>query len=464
MWRDAARAARRLPIAPLVLAAWLSGAAPALGANPLSVTIVGQVDAAAYPAVGVTLSVVDATTGRPVTALTPSNLAVSDPLGPATVTDVSATSAVIPSAYVLELDTSGSMLDQAAPGQTYMDRAKNLARAFVAGLGPDDLVRVITFDVSPSTRTGWLKQGDPSLTAAIDAVAAETQPTHVSAGLVAATHVADGRPAGFERRAVVLITDADPADKDSNLTVGAMRKQLGVPAFVIGLRPASQVGPDLGRLLSDIATYTGGAYLPAGTRPDPATLFQLAWASTQSAWTVHFRTDVAPDGASHQLTLAVTDASQHTGQAALTYRAGNLFSVTSLGVRGLANGDDVTADRTVTFTTAGKSWSDARIDLFVDCNPGTCDPLLSADNGPLSWRLAVGPMAQGTHDVIARLTVRDSQNHQFRDQVRIAFTRSGTTLNYEADILLGGIALVAMGAVFTATRRRRTAGRQEGGQ
>ena len=455
MRRDVAFVTRFGPLVALIGVSWLIGTQPALGANPLAIAIAGPVDDSAYPTVSVTLSIVDGVTGRPVTALDASSVAVQDSAGPATVEDVTGSSASVPSAYVLELDTSGSMLDAAGPGQSYMERAKVLARAFVAGLGPGDLVRLVTFDAAPKTKTGWLKRDDPALGAAIGAVQAEHQPTRVSAALVAASLVADGRPQGIDRRAVVLITDTNPADKDANLSVGAMRSKLGPPAFVIGLRPARDVGPELGQLLSDVATYTGGAYVAAGPKPDPSTLFKAAWMSTRATWTVRVRTDAAPDGASHDVTLVLTDALQRAGRVTFTYRSGHLLVVSPLVVGGLANGDDLTTDRTVTFAAGGRAWRDARIDLFLDCDPGACAPLLTADGGPLSWRIIAGALAQGSHTAIVRLTVHDSQSRQYSDQLRIAFLKSGTTINLEVAILIGGIALVAISATFTAMQRRR---------
>ena len=455
MHRDKATAALGIFAATVLLVG--SAALPRMTAasGSLALATVGNVDSSAYPTIGITISLADAVTGRPSVGLTSGSIAVNDPTGPVTVLDVTPTSISVPSAYVLELDTSGSMLDDAGSGQTYMERAKALARAFVAGLQPTDLVRVITFDVSASTKTGWLKKGDPAVSAAIASVGARRQPTYVSAALVAASSIADGRPKGIDRRAVVLITDADPADKDPNLAAPTMRNKLGPPTFIVGLRPSADVGTELGNLLSDVATYTGGGYVEAGKTPDPMTIFQPAWSSTRSGWAIHFRADAAPDTASHPVTLTITDASQRVGQLALTYQSGPLLAVSSLAFGGLASGDVIDTDRTVTVTTGGKTWPDARIDLFLDCRPSSCQPFLSADNAPLTWRLAAGPLAQGSHVVTARLTVRDAQGHQFVDAIELDFSRSGTTLNLQVVFLIGGIALIAMGGTYTAGRRRR---------
>ncbi len=483
--RRRAIAAGRLNVLLAVTAlSWLALASPAVTASPtasptaaasetagasagpsasasgapgtLAVALAGSVEDSAYPSVAVNLSIVDAVTGRPETALDPSNVA---PNSAAKVTAVSSSTASLPAAYVLVLDTSGSMANKAADGQTYMAHAKSLAKAFVAGVGANDLVKLATFDEHTLEKTGWLKGNDPSLGAAIDQVQSEARKTYVSDGLVEAAKIANARPSGYDRRAVVLITDASPADKDANLSSATMRQQLGPPTYVVGLLPPAQVGADLTQLLSDTATYTGGSYASADLTQDAATqtstLFKPVWASTQSTWAITFSTDLAPDGNSHQEVLAITDAQQRTGTATLTYHAGGLFLISPLKVEGLASGDAVTADRTVTISVGGtKTWKDARIDLFVDCDPAHCNATYTADNGPLTWRIAVASVAQGSHSAVVRLTTTDDQGTHFSAQTTLTFTRSGTSWNFAALVLVGGIALLAIGAFFIASRRR----------
>jgi hypothetical protein len=395
---------------------------------------------------------VDGITGRPEAALDPSNVS---PSPTAKVTAISESTDSLPAAYVLLVDTSGSMVNKAADGQTYMAHAKSLAKAFAAGVGPDDLVKLVTFDETTVVKTGWLKGGDPNLGTAIDQVQSEARKTYVSDGLVQAAGIANGRPSGYDRRAIVVITDASPADKDPNLSSGAMRQKLGPPTFVVGLLPPAQVGASLTQLLSDVATYTGGSYASADSSADAATLFKPVLASTQSTWKITFSTDLAPDGNSHQEVLAITDSQQRTGAATLTYRSGGLFLVSPLKVENLVSGDAVTADRTVTISVGGtKTWTDARVDLFVDCDPAHCSPSSTADNGPLSWRMAVGSMTQGSHSVVIRLITTDDHGSHFSAQTTLSFTRSGTTWNFAAVILAGGVGLLAIGAFFIASRRR----------
>ena len=252
-----------------------------------------------------------------------------------------------------------------------------------------------------------------------------------------------------------MITDASPADKDTNLSSAAMRQPARPTDLRRGSLPPAQVGANLTQLLSDVATYTGGSYPSATSTTDTATLFKPVLASTQSTWRVTFSTDSAPDGNSHSETLALTDAQQRKGTATLTYHSGGLFLISPLKVDGLASGDAVTSDRTVTISVGGtKTWKDARIDLFVDCDPAHCSPNVTADNGPLTWRIAVASMTQGSHKAVIRLTTTDDQGTQFSAQTTLTFTRSGTTWNVAAVILVGGIGLLAVGAFFIAARRR----------
>ena len=99
-------------------------------------------------------------------------------------------------AYVVVLDTSGSMDDQqrCRSGRHTWHTAKSLAKAFVAGVGPDDLVKLVAFEGNHQSRVGrWRpagSRGDPNLGGAIDQVH-EARKTYAP-GLVAA-EIANGR-------------------------------------------------------------------------------------------------------------------------------------------------------------------------------------------------------------------------------------------------------------------------------
>jgi hypothetical protein len=101
------------------------------------------------------------------------------------------------------------------------------------------------------------------------------------------------------------------------------------------------------------------------------------------------------------------------------------------------------------------SWAHTQLDLYIDCVPATCEPDLRAVDGPLTWRRGVGPLKQGSHQVVARPTVTDDHGIGFGpEELSLSFTRSGTPWHVAAVPLVGGIAVVAVGAVFMATRRK----------
>jgi hypothetical protein len=434
----------------------------ATGSNALSVSLVGAVDDSSYPDISLVLSIVDAANGRPLQALSPSNIAL-DPAA----ANLNATPSIVPlpAAYVLVLDTSGSMKDQTPDKHmTYMARATGLAKAFLAALGPEDRVNLITFS-GTATSTGWRANGDGSLTDRIAAIKKPSGTTHLSAALVAAAAAASPAPAGIARRAVVLITDASSADKDPNLTPDQMRSKLGPPTFIVGLAPSDPGSPEDANL-QNVAAVTGGSYLHADSATEPAVLFKPVLDSAHSTWMVRFRTDSTPDGKSHGETLNVAGAEGQTGSVAFSYRARGLSSVSSIAVDGLKDGDEVTADRTVRVSVVGtRSWAHTELDLYFDCDPAKCNPTLSASDGILTWPLAVAPLRQGSHRLVARLTVTDDKGSRFGpDEFSLSFVRSGTTWNIAAVALTGGIALVLIGAVFVASRRRGMRGGGRGAQ
>ena len=181
-------AALAVPLNSLLIASaftWLVMASPAVAASPnpttgsLGVTVVdNSVDSSAYPTVTVNLSIFDKATGRPErapeTALGTGNVSLS-PAGQ--VASVSESTADIPAAYVLDIDTSGSMGEKGSPS---MARAKALAQAFVAHLGANDYVRLLTFDVATKASPDWLKGNDPALATNIGKVNWETGKTNLT--------------------------------------------------------------------------------------------------------------------------------------------------------------------------------------------------------------------------------------------------------------------------------------------
>ena len=431
-------------------------ASPGVSPNALSITVVGAVTDSEYPDVGLVVSIVDVANGRPENALNASNVT---PDQPAAGLAVSQSSEPLPTAYVLVLDTSGSMAD-ATPDRksTYMERAKSLAASFLGALGPKDQVDLVTFS-SSLTATGWRAAGDKALTDAIAAIKAPKGTTHVSAALIAASGAASQVPAGVLRRAVVLITDASSADKDANLTPEQMRSKLGPPTFIVGVREIAAGSAEAANL-QNVAAITGGSFEQDAANADPAEVLKPVFDSASLVWTVHLRTEATPDGKSHAMTLGFVDAQQRAGSVTFSYQAGKLGSVTPISAEGLADGDNVTTDRSVRFSSGGsRTWAHTQFELYVDCEPSGCNPAVTVKDGALTWPLAVGPLRQGAHKLVVRLEVTDDSGASFGpEDLALSFTRSGTTWNIAATSLVGGIALLAIGAVFIASRRRRMPG------
>ena len=479
--RRSAPAAGRLHVLLIVSAfAWLALAIPAAAANPTATpaataapsaptltvtTVAGSIDSSAYPSVSVNLSIVDSVTSRPETALDASNVSLS-PAGK--VTPPSASTADVPAAYILDVDTSGSMGDNPAR----MVRAKALATAFVAHLGANDYVKLLTFDVGTSEITGWLRGNDPALADSVkNKVVAKpdgkTGVTNLTEGIVQATNLANvNLPAGVQRREVVLITDADSTDNDLPTSPADLKLKLqnSPPVFVVGLLPASKVGSVLSGDLSDVGIDTGGKYQTSDSTKDAATdaatLFQPAWASTKSTWKVAFSADPIPSDKSATEQLTIHDAAGASGTTTLTYPSTGLFSKSQLNVAGLASGASVTRDQTVTVSASGyTAWKGGyQVQLFFDCDPqpqaSKCSATETADTAPLTWPITVATMTQGRHHAYVRLAVTYNGVQYFSPTTTLDFTRSGTTWNIAAVILVGGIAVLLIGAFFIASRRR----------
>jgi hypothetical protein len=461
---------------------WLAMASPAAAASPnpttgsLGVTVVANsVDSSSYPTVSVNLSIFDKATGRPErapeTVLGAGNVSLS-PAGQ--VTSVSASTADIPAAYVLDLDTSGSMGEKGSPS---MARAKALAQAFVAHLGANDYVRLLTFDVTTKASPDWLKGNDPALAANIGKVNWEVGKTNLTDAFQKAVYWAStGLPPTVDRREIVMITDANLADNDlpkRTKDVNDLHKS-APPIFVVGLLPlpSSAAGATMSGELSSLGTDTEGNYETADTTDaatQAPTLFQEAWASTKSTWQVTFSADPVPADAQVDKELTIHDAQGATGTATVTYNSAGLFTTTKLNLD-LPDGATVTRDQTVTFSIGGyTTWKGGyQLQLFVDCDPrpqiAHCSPIGSPEvsggqSGSLAWSMSVASLAQGVHIAYARLAVT-YEGKQYFSTATLSFTRSGTTWNPGAVILTFGIGVAFIGAFFIAARRRSARRRQ----
>ena len=423
----------------------------------VQVRVAGTVDSSSYPEVRASLSVVDGG-GRPVEALKASELPVSDETGSVKLSSltrrVDAASRV---AWVLLIDTSGSMTDRRSDGTTYMDAARRLAQQFVDGTGPNDVVRIVAFNETTSSVTNWLPRADPGLLQGLNGIQSAQRRTFLSAAVTQASSIAANPPPDYDRRAVVLITDTDSRDRDDSLSLNAIRNGLGAPIFTFSMREPTDADEQLTLFLTDLRDYTGGGYAVAGAGSDQTGDLKELVDRLHVVWDIRLVTDGQPDGLEHAIRVTVAREGQQLGQGQVSYRAGTLFKVSPLNIEGLQEGDRVTGDRAIRATLDGTQWKATRLEVYRDCAPGSCEPVATSETTALDYRLQGDALRQGSHQLIVRATVRDDATREFSDQAVIAFDRAGTTLNYAALFLVGGLAAVAVSATGIAIRQRRRA-------
>jgi len=157
------------------------------------------------PSVTASLSIVDGITGRPETALDPSNVS---PSPTAKVTAVSPSTASLPAAYVVLIDTSGSMGYKAADGRTYMATPRAWPRRR-GGRRPRRPGEAGYVRRNHGVKTGGSRA--TTRTSARRSIRFSSKPgRHTSPTDSCSRWIANGRPSGYDRRAVVVITDASP--------------------------------------------------------------------------------------------------------------------------------------------------------------------------------------------------------------------------------------------------------------
>lgn len=461
-----ARASRAaLLLGAVLVGALLQGARTSTAAGELTVVPVGQVNSAGYPQVEATVSVVEASTGRPLSELTAANVAASDESGRVSIVGVKPVETTAePVAYVLLLDTSKGMADPRSDGKDYLDRVLNVADQFRAGLGKDDLVRLVAFNEGAEARTNWVRRDDPNFVEALSAIQQLTvvdKPVNLTGALLAAAREAQTPPPGYKRRAVVLVTRVDGRGLEPQLTLDTINTQLRVPFFTFGLGNAATVQEQyLTQFYEDLAKQSGGAFWPldASDIKEDARA-KLMFSLMRRAWQVTLRADGLPDGHEHAVTIGVTTADGHSGEAKTGYQSGTLGQVTKVQFTGLAEGDRVTKDRSVSaWPTGDKTWRTVKVELFRDCEPGTCSPVATGDGRPAEWNLAVGPLDQGSHQLFARVTATDG-TREFVDVASLTFERGGTTFNFAVIFLVSALAVLAVGVTVIATTRKGVARR-----
>ena len=253
---------------------------------------------------------------------------------------------------------------------------------------------------------------------------------------------------------MLVFTDIDDKADEPDLRMDIMHASLTSTFFTYGVGAATVNDEKLTVFLDDLAKASGGGYWGIDGPPAPPEAMRLLVGITQRTWRVRFAADGLPDGQDHDLTITVRDSAQRSGQARQPYRAGTLDRVSPIIFRNIEDGERLTADRDIKIEIqGGHAWQSSRLELFRECEPARCTPVASASDGPLDWRIAVGNMDQGTHNLTARLTVSDG-TREFTSLQTIGFERTGTTWNWPVLVLVAGLA--AIGIAVTVIQMRRT--------
>lgn len=453
------RAASR-PALALLLALALGSAVAASRIHRVSaadelVVALLNVDDSAYPEVRAEVSVVNRATGAPEQLLTAQDFSVKDVETGADAQNVRVTPGTSPAhpaatTYVLLIDTSSG----AAP---HLNQVRDSVLAFYNRLGSNDTVHIVYFNAGAQEQTSSGRANDPNIVKALEQLATSKEPANLDSALRFAANLAAGVSTETSRRAVVLFTAIDDGRAVPALTPAEVTA-LHVPFYVFGFGAAANTPSQALRsfLESDLVKPTVGAYEPGDTDGDAGRDAVLDL--TQRVYTVQFRTEVLPDGASHPFSVSVTNHQQSTsGEGNGIYKSGTLESVSPITIAGLDESDDLTDDRDIKVSLGGKAWPSYTLQLFRDCDPARCPegPVATSTDRALEYRVAVGPLDQGDHTYAVIATARDGAREFTSAVTPRTITRSGTTYNFPALVLFGGVALAAVAVTVIAARRRR---------
>ncbi|MCC6265927.1 MAG: hypothetical protein IT300_00045 [Dehalococcoidia bacterium] len=402
-----------------------------------------------YPTLQAALSVVDATSGRPVAALHPASLVVTDDAGRLELVDLSPTvSDRTPVAFSILLDTGGAMAPHVA-------RAREVLQSVVSQLGPNDVVRIVKFNEGTDEQgTNWVRRDDPNLAAQIAGWQAGDGLSLVVQALIRSSEVAKQAPQGYDRHVTVAFLSVDGLRGEPGLVLDSIAQIPTVTfAFGFGTPPTDLEG--LPFFLEDLASQRGGAYWPVDSPKYTGNGTKLLHEVMHSVWKLDFVADGLPDGRSHTLRVEVRDSLLRSGAIEASYSAGTLLDVSPLRIEGLAQSERVSGDRRLTITLGGeKQWSDWTIQLFKDCEPDRCAPSAETHSGSLDWRLIAGPLDQGEHRLFIRVKATES-GREFSETHVLGFTRVGTGWNLWTPIAVLGLALLAVAVVVGFARRHR---------
>jgi VWFA-related protein len=295
----------------LVLVAPLAGVAAVVSATVSradgSTVAIVSVDDSQFPVV-TALFTADSG-GRPLTGLTPANIAVTEAGAPADVLSIgSATDARIPLALVIAFDTSGSMAG------ANLQQSESAANLLVANLAPGDSAALVTF--ADDVRTAIpLTQNLGLLAPAINGLAANGN-TALYDAIGQASQIA--ATSGVSRRAVVLISDGEDSGGRSKLTRDQSLQAAATGQaifYVIGIGGESDAA-----YLQELASRSGGRLFSAANAAGVPAIYNAIAESLRSQYAVTFRSNAPGAARARSLTIAVT-AQGTTSSASLQYQS-----------------------------------------------------------------------------------------------------------------------------------------------
>jgi VWFA-related protein len=432
----AVRARGGFALLAAVLGALLLTLTAAAQEQPLRVTISG-LDTASWPSGQAVATVLDES-GRPVAGLDSKAFEVTLDGTRVPVTQVTqGIDNTLPISIVLVLDVSNSMVESNS-----LEPAKDAARRFLEGLGPEDSVAILTFAENVNTVLAFTK----------DKAAADAAIAGLGAGSSTALYEATAqsvRLAGTSetgRRAVVLLSDG--VDNGS----AVLREQAigtatnaGVPVFGIGL------GTEIDReYLAELAQATGGRFVETPSHEGLDALYQEASELLRGQYIL------AIDGSA----IRAVDGRPLALQLDVASEAGSGSDARDVCLQplcaslGIEDGERISGSRDVTVTVISTD-PVSEVALLIDGAE-----VLSTSDAPYVFAFDAGKLDGEAHTLAARVTTEGGE--QVLGETAITVGAKGglfsSSLLLIGALVVGGV--IVAGALVMYLRGRRRPGEE----
>ena len=182
-----------------------------------------------------------------------------------------------PVGTVLVIDTSGSMASRGA-----LDQAKEAARQFVAGRGPNEWTAIVSFSSAPLVRSNFTQDG-AALGAAIDALEAVGE-TALWDGLIDAARLYDQRP-DLQPNIVLLSDGADSISSASEQQAVAALNSARAAVFAVGIG-SSEFDPEG---LNSLVGAAGGTVTTSPTPTDLGAQFSRIRSAIENQYEITYQ-------------------------------------------------------------------------------------------------------------------------------------------------------------------------------